>query len=419
MEKCICIIDAYSTGAELAPIFKKGGWTCIHVQSSPEIPLEYRSTFKHEMFDYLISPKNDSNDEFLRIAEELKALSPKYIIPGTETGVYVADLLSSLVGTKGNSIKTSTLRRNKYLMQESLKTAEINYIPQFLAKSVEQATQWARELGKWPVVVKPVDSAGADSVRFCKTIYEVEDAFKSIYGKKNKLGLINNSVLLQERLNGQQYIINAVSIDGKHLITELWSDDKKEVENASLICEREILLPYVGDIQGQLIEYIEKCLNVLGIENGPSHSEIMMTESGPVLIETAARMQGTIMHHAVVSALGYSHVTLTAERYTEPEKFISRLGEKYMLKKHLQCITLASESEGIVKVNHCDEILDSLPSFFGMMHTVKAGEKINRTTDLFTNPGIIYLCHLDNKQIDIDHLIIRSHEKEGKLFELF
>ncbi|EJL91401.1 ATP-grasp domain-containing protein [Pantoea sp. GM01] len=418
MKKYICIVDAYSTGAELAPIFKKNGWSCIHIQSSSEIPQEYQSTFKHETFDFLISPKNESKDEFLKIAEELKALSPEYIIPGTETGVYVADLLSSLVGTTGNSINTSALRRNKYSMQEALKKAGINSIPQFLAESVEQAKKWASELGKWPVVVKPVDSAGADSVRFCNTIDEVEDAFNKIYGKKNKLGLTNKNVLLQERLNGQQYIVNAVSINGQHLITEIWSDDKKEVENASLICEREILLPYLGDVQDQLVEYMEKSLTILGIENGPSHSELMMTDSGPVLIETAARMQGTIMHHAVVSALGYSHVTLTAERYTKPEQFVSRLGKKYMLKTQLQCITLASEFEGVVKVNNCDELLKSLPSYFGMMHTPKAGDNIYRTTDLFTNPGIIYLCHQDQKQIDVDHTTIRRYEKQGKLFEL-
>lgn len=418
MKRYICIVDAYSTGAELAPIFKKNGWTCIHIQSSPEIPLEYQQTFRHETFNFLISPGDESHSEFLRIAEELKQLSPEYIIPGTETGVYIADLLSSLVGTPGNSIDTSALRRNKYAMQEALKSGGISSIPQFLTDSVEQAKKWAGELNKWPVVVKPVDSAGADSVRFCNTVDEVQNAFNKIYGKKNKLGLKNGTVLLQERLIGRQYIVNAVSINGQHLITEIWSDDKKEVENALLICEREILLPYSGEVQDQLVRYMEKALTLLGIANGPSHSEVMMTESGPVLIETAARMQGTIMHNAVVSALGYSHVTLTAERYVKPERFAARLGKNYMLKTQLQCITLASEFEGVVKVNNCEKLLKLLPSYFGMMHTPDAGENIYRTTDLFTNSGIIYLCHEDEKQIDSDHAKIRIYEKEGKLFDL-
>lgn len=53
-----------------------------------------------------------------------------------------------------------------------------------------------------------------------------------------------------------------------------------------------------------------------------------------------------------------------------------------------------------------------------MMHTPDAGENIYRTTDLFTNSGIIYLCHEDEKQIDSDHAKIRIYEKEGKLFDL-
>ncbi|WP_210509869.1 ATP-grasp domain-containing protein, partial [Pantoea ananatis] len=144
-----------------------------------------------------------------------------------------------------------------------------------------------------------------------------------------------STVLIQKRLRGQQFIVNAVSMDGMHLITEIWTDDKIPVSDASLICEKEILLPFRGEIQNTLVSYMKKALTLLGVDNGPSHSELIITEQGPVLIETAARMQGTIMHDAVISALGYSHVTLTAERYINPNAFLGKINDKYNLKKNL------------------------------------------------------------------------------------
>jgi len=418
MRNVICIVDAYSTGADLAPVFKKSGWQCIHVQSNAVIPDDYLPSFIPKNFDFLMVPDSDELSGFESIIEKLQLFDPAYIIPGTETGVKIADYLSHRLSKPGNAWESSTLRRNKFQMQEALNDGGLLSIPQFVTDDVIKAVDWAEQHQCWPVVVKPVDSAGADSVRFCENHVELEDAFNNILGKKNKLGLFNSTVLIQKRLRGQQFIVNAVSMDGMHLITEIWTDDKIPVSDASLICEKEILLPFRGEIQNTLVSYMKKALTLLGVDNGPSHSELIITEQGPVLIETAARMQGTIMHDAVISALGYSHVTLTAERYINPNDFLGKIHDKYNLKKNLYCVTLSSKEDGVVKNNRCKELIGQFPSYFGLMHTPEKGENIFRTTDLFTNPGIIYLCHDCEDQIKRDYIKIRELESDGLLFEL-
>lgn len=418
MSKTICIVDGYSTGAELAPLFKKEGWRCVHIQSNPVIPGDYLLSWRPETFDKHLILREPSVAAMRELAVSLAFYGPTVIIPGTETGVELADFLSTELGTAGNDYATSALRRNKFKMQEALRQGGLRSIPQLVTDSLADAWIWVKTSACWPVVVKPVDSAGADGVRFCHNFEELNEAFTDIHGKTNRLGLHNSEVLLQERLIGRQFIVNAVSINGEHLISEIWSDDKKLVSNASLICEKEVLLPYHGKEQEALIAYMQKALTLLGIKNGPSHSELMMTAKGPVLIETAARMQGTIMHSAVVAALGYSHVTLTAERYLNPQRFAARIHQHYQVMKTLYCVTLASDVEGVVRQNRCQELLAQLPSFYGVMHTPDAGEKIYRTTDLFTNPGIIYLCHESQQQIEEDYAQIRAFEKNGTLFEL-
>ena len=43
------------------------------------------------------------------------------------------------------------------------------------------------------VIAKPMDSAGSEDVTLCRSIQELQAAFGKILGKKNGLGLINNS----------------------------------------------------------------------------------------------------------------------------------------------------------------------------------------------------------------------------------
>jgi carbamoylphosphate synthase large subunit len=416
MTQVACIVDAYSTGADLAARFHGYGWRAVHVQSSAKIPDDFAATFKAEDFIANLVPASPEDRE--EIATRLMDLAPACVIAGTETGVPLADYLAARLGLPGNAPRTSSLRRNKYDMQEALRAAGLKAIAQHIARDAAGAAAWAAQHGIWPVVVKPVDSAGADGVRFCETPEEVLEASNAILGRPNRLGLDNSSVLVQERLTGQQYFINGVSISGHHVITEIWQDDKILVEGAGLICEKETLLDAAGPVQDILTDYLRKALDVLGVQEGPSHSELMLTDKGPVLIETAARMQGTILHEAVVAAIGESHVTLTAERYADPEAFRRRVGLPYSRMRNLYCVTLASSREGIIRKNNCRSMFEALPSFQGLFHTPEPGERLEKTRDLFSNPGIVYLCHPDRDQIEADYRHIRHLESTGALFEL-
>lgn len=405
-EQYVCIVDGFSTGAALAPQFKNG-YKLVHVQSSKNIVKDLLATFKPEDYNELLIFEENLD----HLIQQLKVMNVVHIIAGTETGVFLADVLAKKLELPGNNPNTSILRRNKYKMHEALRMSNIAHAKQGYFQTIDEAINWAYEEGIWPLVAKPLDSAGSDSVSFCSNNEELIKACKSILNHKNKLGFKNDGVLIQECLEGQQYFVNAVTIDGKHAITEIWKDKRNQG-----ICDIEELLPYEGEAQKEIIEYVRAVLTCLGVEHGPSHTELMFTERGPVLIESGARMMGTILEEAVISAIGDSHVTATVERYTEPQKFMRRLEEGYILNKNLFCVTLVSNETGIVTENHVVEKLKNLSSFHKVFHTPKVGEKIYTTIDLFTNPGIIYLLHDSKEQIYRDYEEIRRLEKEGEFF---
>ena len=409
----ICLVDAYSSGAELAAELRQRGFQLIHVQSARNIPTNLWRSFRPELFDALLVADDDDHTP---ITAALLGHKTQAVIVSTEPGISLADRLAARLGLPGNPPETSQLRRNKYAMGEAVRQTGLAAVRQALADSAIAAIDLARGWKTWPLVVKPVNSAGSDGVQFCRNEEDVERAVRAILGRENSLGYVNHQVLIQQRLFGQQYIVNALSVDGEHFITEIWRDDRIEVEGAGTIYDREILLPYAGATQNRLIAYVRAVLTALQVKNGPTHTEIMQTESDPVLIEVGARLQGGIYSPAIIEAIGYSHVTATIRRFVEPKAFAATAKRGYELKRNIMAVNLISSQAGVIVRNQCDELLPRLPSYRATVRVPLVGEPISRTIDLWTKPGHVFLVHESVDQLEKDYRAIREWERQGVLF---
>ena len=71
--------------------------------------------------------------------------------------------------------------------------------------------------------------------------------------------------------------------------------------------------------------YTKHVLYALGLENGPAHLEIKLTEEGPCLIECGARPHGAEGTFIPIArkALGRDQVTMTADAYLDEKRFAS------------------------------------------------------------------------------------------------
>ena len=183
-------------------------------------------------------------------AKKLKALPWPIVavMAGAETGVEVADRLATRCHTLNNGEKLSTARRNKYHMGETVRAAGIRAVQQ------QRATEWSQIeafLADWNpnpfcVVVKPIQSAGSDDVFKCQSVEETRAAFDKINGAINGLGLVNEGVLVQEFLDGTEYVIDSVSRDGVHKVTAIWEYDKRSVNDANFVYFGMKMLPASG-----------------------------------------------------------------------------------------------------------------------------------------------------------------------------
>lgn len=409
------IVDGYSSGAELVHEFKKLGIPCIHVQSKEKIPDVYNKTFNKSAYvrNYVFD-ENSNNQELFN---ELSHYPPLFAITGSEPGVEVADIIANRFNLNThNPIDTTLIRRDKFLMGEQLKKAGLAYIPQFKSSICADILQWSRNLSKWPLVIKPLKSAGGDKVRVCYSEKDIIRGFDEIVNDKpNMLNLIDREVLIQEYIEAPEYAVNTVQFDGVPYLNEVVQFHKTLLENGKTIYNYAQLIPY-NQCPPLLREYAFKVANILNIKFGPMHAEIFMTKSGPVLIEAAARLMGANIPSDLMKAcVTHPQAYMTVLAYAKPKEFLSKIRDEPHVKKNLRIVFLISSQSGkLNKINYLDKIQE-LKSFYAIK--LRVTDNILQTVDYDSSPGLIYLYHEDEEVLEKDFLTIRELEK-NKMYEL-
>jgi biotin carboxylase len=223
-------------------------------------------------------------------------------------------------------------------------------------------------------VVKPVQSAGSDDVFLCNNVEEALVAHSRIAGKKNGLGLVNDGALIQEFLAGKEYVIDKVSLDGIHKLVAIWQYDKRVCNGANFVYFGMKLVSSQSDRSQQLVAYSTEVLNALGIQQGPSHMEVMwcgadpITGSGgyPCLVEVGSRCHGGEGTWIPVAqeCVGFTQVSATVDVYSGGKFFHSiQDGNHYPLAKAGRDVDLVSRHSGIVRAFPGEAAIRSLPSF--------------------------------------------------------
>ncbi|PSU33522.1 ATP-grasp domain-containing protein [Photobacterium lutimaris] len=398
------IVDGYSSGSLYVDLLNKIGVVTYHVQSSRIIPDFYLKTFDKSKYEENFIYESDLNT----LLDELKVLEPAVIIAGCEPGVKLADQLSEHLGTPSNGTKYSQARRDKYEMVQSLVKHGVKAAQTYRVSSY-QALADAIEVIGFPVVIKPTASAGSDGVYICMSENEAQKAFDDVYLKEDRLGKTNDDVIVQELLNGKQYIVNTVSYDGKHYAVEIWIDHRIDT-GSEYIYDHEKLIHNITELEQSIVNYTFDVLDALNINYGPCHVELMVNDGIPTLIEVGSRPAGGINHETMFKAQGFSHVSAAIDCYLNPKE---PSFTKYKVnQKEVLAVALISNSEGYLKQLNGVSKIHALPSFDYLTGLPALGSYVPVTKDIFSQPGLLMLSHESEEQITKDLKTFRELEKD-------
>ncbi len=400
MKVCI-LVDAYRLSKAYTRYLKNNYINCIHVQSSIKPLYELAKSSTYDDNDYLASYCYDG--DFVALVNKLKTYSPSAVIAGTESGVSLADQLIFAFGLKGNDAAKSIARRNKYEMAKALNAAGVPCMKYANVQNVSEALEWIDWATDYPVVLKPLASAGTESVFICHSKESVIEKFHEIYGKKNCLGLYNQSVLVQEFLRGTEYMVNSVSCHGEHFFTDIWRCHKRLIPGYGMIYDREELLPPDGEVQSYLQHYLKKVLDALGFVTGAAHAEVIDTLSGPRLVEVGARVGGNVQCDVHSHCLGSNQLELNVDAYLHEEDFLQKTQHPWQLARHALTVLLSTRKQGVVHSIPMIKVIQSCKSVYWYALSIKPGDLLLPTRDLFTAPGKVILVSDDKDEIELDY----------------
>ena len=114
-------------------------------------------------------------------------------------------------------------------MGEQVRRCGVRAVKQARVQSWHEIESFLTDLRPNPfqVIIKPIRSAGSDNVYLCKSREDLRQKFELIMGAQNQLGMSNEALVVQEYLQGKEYVVDSVSRNGKHKIVAVWEYDKR------------------------------------------------------------------------------------------------------------------------------------------------------------------------------------------------
>lgn len=281
--KKVILINPLVSSEYLSERFKQNNIYTIAVYTACCDELDEYSKPDKRLFDeQLFFPTSSVSD----ICAKLKIYQADYIINGAEEYTSLTDAISEGLFLKlSNNSSTSHKRSNKYQMQEILNENNLPYIKQI---KIDINTLDITNFNdfKFPVFLKPVQGYGSINAfkitspsNLSKKVVELklEDKF--------------NEYLIQEFVEGTEYIVDTFSINGVHYLCDILQYHKENYNGQPIYRYVEVVTD--KNIWMKVRLFIIKVLTALDVNNGMAHSEIFIKDNGDIkLIELNNRVSG-------------------------------------------------------------------------------------------------------------------------------
>ncbi|CAM9737898.1 unnamed protein product [Ectocarpus fasciculatus] len=286
-----------------------------------------------------------------------------------------------------------------------------------LARSWDDCEAFLQDWNPDPfkAVVKPLESAGSDDVYLCRSLEDVKEAFSVIDGKVNGLGGVNEGALVQEYLDGTEYVVDSVSRDGVHRICAIWEYDKRSVNGANFVYFGMKLNSAKGDRERAIVDYAFKVLDAMGVVHGPGHMEVKFTTTGPCLVEVGTRCHGGEGTWQAIAdeCLGYNQIDMTFNSYLKPSAWEAMPMRPMDLKKAGREVFFVSRQSGMLRALPGLEEIQKFESFRRQEVAAKPRDFVYQTVDCFTRPGSVQMVHEEEATVLREYERVRSLAKRG------
>ncbi|MBP3554300.1 MAG: ATP-grasp domain-containing protein [Clostridia bacterium] len=213
--------------------------------------------------------------------------------------------VSKELGLVGIADDTALKATNKACMREALHEYGVP-IPKFFKVSNKKEYDEAVKQFSCTFIVKPADNSGSRGIFLVDDLSD-KKGISEAYEYSHKYSR-NGDVVVEEYMRGPEVSVETLTVDGECHVIQITD---KLTTGAPHFVEMGHSQPthHPKQIADRIAEVAKMANKAVGITNGPSHTEIIVTEEGPKIVELGARLGGDcITTHLVPLSTGVDMV---------------------------------------------------------------------------------------------------------------
>ena len=230
------------------------------------------------------------------------------IVPVDEVTTSVAAAAADRLNLRHNPPVSVMRAGNKLKLRECLRDAGVP-TPKFIHVDKDaDAAETARSIS-FPCVLKPLTlSASRGVIRadghnsFVVAFQRICDLLTSIGGETEE----SRTVLIEQYIPGREVALEGLVDQGTLQVLALF--DKPDPLEGPYFPETIYVTPSceASDMQEKITRTTQNAISAMGLSDGPIHAELRLNETGPVIIEVAARSIGGLCSRILNFGAGVS-----------------------------------------------------------------------------------------------------------------
>lgn len=213
--------------------------------------------------------------------------------------------IGATLGLPTIDMETSINATDKGAMRRALKKGNVPIPDFFEIKSKDELLKAAEYFCNKGMrfIVKPADNAASRGVTLCDKNTDMLKVFDYTRNFSRQGG-----IMVEEYMEGPEVSVETIAVDGKVNIIAITDKITTGAPHFTEIGHSQpSMLP--ASTREKIKEVAAAANKAIGIKNGPSHTEIIVTKEGPKIVELGARLGGdNINTHLVPLSTGVSIV---------------------------------------------------------------------------------------------------------------
>lgn len=370
MLKSILIFGAGDNQLTLITAAKELGVKSIVIDPNPDAPGKALA----DVFE-VVAP-----DDYKTTRE----IAQKYMIDGIVTSQMENPLrlmarLAAELGYIFPSPDVIERSRNKFLMKQAFIKHDIPCAKGILIKENEEIRAEKLQDFDYPLIIKPSDSHSSRGVYRVTNYNEL-----LLHESETRRFSSDRSLLIEEFVEGPELSVEAITYKGKTTIIQY---TEKIITHYPHTVELGHIQPaeLTETDKESIFRFVDKAIRALGIKNSATHSELKLTEKGPVMIEIGARLGGDfISSYLTLASTGINMDEEAINIALGKEPVLIRKNEAYSFIKYLELPV----GKRVIKVNNWKPLMNSEELVYASI-SIKEGEKVPLITDSAKRAGFI------------------------------